>query len=408
MASLSKDKSGLRRILFKAPDGKRKTLYLGRTPEKQATGIMRHVERLVTCRIDGSAPPEETARWLASCNSELRSKLAALELAPEAKRQDVVTVAGLVERYRARPKWKTLKPGTQRCITQAICHLLHHFDPTTPIRDITAADALDFYDGLLVAKSAGGRGLAVATANLTASIVATMFIYAVDAELIDRNPFRKLPRGDRRGNNTMVSAETSAKVLAEIHGTENRLVFGLARWGGLRTISEHRQLRWGDVDWAGLRLLVHSPKTERHEGKETRWLPLFPEIAKLLEERFNEAEEGEEFILPSYRLASGHKATKMLCAALRRAKVEPWSRLFHSLRASRQSELAEQYPAHVVSAWIGNSVAIGEKHYMMVNDGHFEKATQNPTQTASATNRQTSTPEGAEVLTRLYWPSVST
>jgi hypothetical protein len=46
----------------------------------------------------------------------------------------------------------------------------------------------------------------------------------------------------------MVSREISEKVLANIRGTEDRLVFGLSRWGGLRTISEHRNLRWGDVD----------------------------------------------------------------------------------------------------------------------------------------------------------------
>lgn len=55
--------------------------------------------------------------------------------------------------------------------------LLQHFDPTTPIEKITAADAMDFYEGLKLGKDKGGRGLAVATANLAASIVTTMFFY---------------------------------------------------------------------------------------------------------------------------------------------------------------------------------------------------------------------------------------
>lgn len=395
MASLSTNAAGNRRIMFKAPDGQRKALYLGKAPVKQSQAILAHVERLVACGIDGSAPPEATAHWLAACSVELRGKLAALGLAPEAIRRDVVTLGALVERYQSRPRWKNLKPATQRCVSRSLMHLLRHFDPETPIEKITAADATDFYEGLRLAKSDGGKGLAVATANLTASIVATMFFYAVDAELIGRNPFRKLPRSDRRGNNVMVSREISELVLAQIFGTENRLLFGLARWGGVRTMSEQRGLRWGDVDWQGKRLLITSPKTERHEGKASRWIPLFPELAKLLGERFDEAEEGDEWILPTYHHASSFRPTTMLRNATTRAGVDLWPRLFHSLRATRQSELAEIYPAHVVSRWIGNSVAVADKHYLMVNDGHFERATQITTQTATATTRQAPTPKDA-------------
>lgn len=397
MASLSTNAAGNRRIMFKAPDGQRKTLYLGKAPVKQSQAILAHVERLVACGIDGSAPPEATAHWLAACSIELRGKLAAVGLAPEAKRKDVVTIGGLVERYQARPKWKTLKPATQHCISRSLFYLVNYFDPTTPITEITAANAADFYDNMRLAKSEGGFGLAVATANLAASVVSTMFAYAIDAELIDRNPCKSLPRGDRRGNNTMVSLADSLKVLACIRGTEDRLLFGLSRFGGLRTISEHRQLRWGDVDWANKRLLVHAPKTERHEGKGTRWVPLFPELVKLLEERFDEAADGDEFILPSYRNSYSAKHTGVLLAAIKQAGLERWPRLWHSLRATRQSELAEQYPAHVVSAWIGNSVAIGQKHYMMVTDGHFERATQITTQTPSATPRQPSPTESGSI-----------
>jgi hypothetical protein len=39
---------------------------------------------------------------------------------------------------------------------------------------------------------------------------------------------------------------------------------------------------------------------------------------------------------------------------------------------------------------------VAEKHYLMVNDGHFDRATQKTTQSPSATTRQASTPEDAE------------
>ena len=54
------------------------------------------------------------------------------------------------------------------------------------------------------------------------------------------------------------------------------LIFALARYGGLRTPSETKSLKWGDVDFERGRIRVPSPKTEHHEGKGSRLIPLFP------------------------------------------------------------------------------------------------------------------------------------
>ncbi|MFO1019389.1 MAG: hypothetical protein U0903_01625 [Planctomycetales bacterium] len=42
--------------------------------------------------------------------------------------------------------------------------------------------------------------------------------------------------------------------------------------------------------------------------------------------------------------------------------------------ATRQTELTERFPSHVVCAWLGNSQAIATKHYLHVTDEHFERA----------------------------------
>jgi hypothetical protein len=65
---------------------------------------------------------------------------------------------------------------------------------------------------------------------------------------------------------------------------------------------------------------------------------------------------------------------------IRRAGLTEWPRLWHNLRASRQTELVEEFPAHVVSAWLGNTERIAEKHYLQVLDSHFEKAAQKTAQ----------------------------
>jgi len=60
---------------------------------------------------------------------------------------------------------------------------------------------------------------------------------------------------------------------------------------------------------------------------------------------------------------------------IRQAGAATWPKLFQDLRASRETELAAEYPLHVVCAWIGNSALIAQKHYLQVTDGDFERAT---------------------------------
>ena len=63
---------------------------------------------------------------------------------------------------------------------------------------------------------------------------------------------------------------------------------------------------------------------------------------------------------------------------IRKAGLTPWPRLFHNLLATRQTELAEHFPAHVVCTWIGNTERVAQNHYLQVTDAHFAKAVAEP------------------------------
>jgi hypothetical protein len=39
--------------------------------------------------------------------------------------------------------------------------------------------------------------------------------------------------------------------------------------------------------------------------------------------------------------------------------------------ASQQTELTERQPIHVVCAWLGNSIAIADEHYLQVTEDHY-------------------------------------
>ena len=140
-------------------------------------------------------------------------------------------------------------------------------------------------------------------------------------------------------------------------------------------------LTWDCVDWENSRLHIRSPKTEHHAGKATRTIPLFPELRPYLDEAFEQAEEGgSAFVITRYRDTNMNLRTQ-LNRILDRAGLEAWPKLFQNLRSTRETELAEEYPIQVVCSWIGNSASVATKHYLQVTDEHFEKATQNPTQT---------------------------
>ena len=127
------------------------------------------------------------------------------------------------------------------------------------------------------------------------------------------------------------------------------------------------------------------PKT-KHSGKESRQTPLFPELRPLLAEGLELAEDKSEFIITRYRDASQNLRTTFE-KIIKRAGLVPWPKLFQNMRSSRETELVETYPVHVVTAWLGNTASVAAKHYLQTTEEHFEKATQNPTQQASVMPR---------------------
>lgn len=167
-----------------------------------------------------------------------------------------------------------------------------------------------------------------------------------------------MPNRDR-----FITLDETARLLDACPNHHWRAIVALARYGGLRCPSEVLSLRWMDIDWAAGRIVVTSPKTEHHPGKASRTIPLFPELRSVLEECFELAAEGAVYVVDERMRASARgKASWRNCnlrtafmKIVRRAGLTPWPRLFHNLRASRQTELAERFPAHVVCDWLGNS-----------------------------------------------------
>ena len=375
MASiLYSNKTKRRAIQFVAGDGTRPKIRLGKVTRRQAQTAKCHIEELIASRTTGAAPKGPTAEWLAELPNRLRRRLEHLRLVEPQACQTCPTLGEWLERYVAGRG--DVRPNTLRNYEQAKGNALEFFGPNRRLDAIGLADAEDFRIWLKTTK-----GLAEGTIRRRCKRVKQFFAAAIRRKLLSENPFAGIPCSNYSDTSRFhfVSHEEAEAVLDACPDAEWRLIFALARYGGLRVPSELLALRWQDIDWDRARFVVRSPKTEHHHGKGTRSVPIFHELAPMLGECFELAEPGSTFVITRYRDTTQNLRTQ-LCRIIERAGLDPWPKLFQNCRSTRETELAERFPIHVVCEWIGNSQPVAAKHYLQVTDEHFQKAVRNPEQ----------------------------
>ncbi|WP_428390163.1 tyrosine-type recombinase/integrase [Mucisphaera sp.] len=378
-------------IQFADSEGIRRTITLGKITDKQATGIKLLVEDLINAKASGGSPKPLTLRRLSELSVQLRNRIAAVGLCEPV---GTAKLGEFIQTYCS--ERQDVEEATQATYRRAEKHLLAFFGSQRSLRSITPAEAEAFSIALKVK-----QGLAENTACRMVGRARQFFSAACKRKLIDENPFEGL-KATVQGNperQRFITQADAQRVLDACPGPEWRLLFALGRYGGLRIPSEIQNLRWSDVDWERKRIRITSPKT-RKQGKGARDLPIFPQLETHLREAFEAAPEGAEFLIPT-QIGDNKNPSTHLRRIVRRAGLTPWPKLWHNLRSTRQTELMQVHPVHVVAQWLGNTVAVAVKHYAQVTDAHYEAAVsgcsalQNPMQQVSA---QRGTSQNSESL----------
>lgn len=365
MATIGNDPSGRKRILFECPDsGKRRTVRLGKCDLKTAQLIRGHVEHLLTAKLTGTAPPQATAQWVADLGEPLRSRLAKAGLIEAA--QAMPTLRAWCQNYIAGRT--DLAPRSIALLEHATRLMCEFFGPDRPIDRITPADAEAFSRWPKL-------GQASNTIRKRVGWGKQFLRAAVRARLIAHNPFDGLAANTRpdRSRDCFIDRDTLAKLLDACPDAEWRAILALARYGGLRCPSEVLALEWGHILWDNDKMTVPCVKTASTTGEVYRVVPLFPEVRTALTELFELAPEGSRHVITRYRSWEQNLRTQFsrIC---RKAGVLIPPKPFINLRASRATELVEEFPSHVCARWLGHSEKIADAHYRQVNEQHYARA----------------------------------
>jgi integrase len=352
---------------------KREVLGLGEFDEPAAMVAKSHIEHLIEVKKLDRPPQPTTSRWLSKIPERIYDRLAELQLVMPRKINEYPrTMLAFMRAYIAmRTDWK--KPVNYEQAVVCLEKFLNKKD--CPLEAFTKGDAERWHRVMI------NSGLSPNTAGQHIKRCRQMMKLALEDELITRNPFIgvKIDLRSDVSKNRFVDRAMAEAVLEACPDQEWRVLFALARYGGLRCPSEVLALRWSDINWERNRFKVRASKTARY-GKGERIVPLWPELRAELDTLFELMAPGtdcpaDSFVITIYRCSETNLRTRF-SSIIDKAGVTRWPKPFIALRASRRTELERSgsFANHVLNEWFGHSADVADTYYLQVTEDDFATA----------------------------------
>ena len=356
----SKSKNSLR-IVWRNSHG-RSILSLGKCSKRKAQAILSNVGELLELKSGGLSITPRLRQWSSNLRQETQIQLESFGLVP---RNSYHTLSSWCQYYQSLKS--KVSEETRIKWNNTFDRLKVQFGETYRIDTFSKADAIKFRSQLETDGNENTKGpLAAATVNKHCSIAKQLFELAVSAELINKNPFDSVETTNRvdRQRQLYIQAEQVERLIECMPNWQDRLILGLARFGGLRIPSEILQLRWehvhfgNDLDEPGY-LLVENVKTKHHPSVEQfRKVPMFVELQSFLMDA-SEMRSSSPFVIHGIDQIERFRndprklnIRRRFERGFKRAGIERWPKLFHDLRASCQTDLAERFPLHCDVEWL--------------------------------------------------------
>ncbi|MFQ5592472.1 MAG: tyrosine-type recombinase/integrase [Phycisphaerae bacterium] len=270
-----------------------------------------------------------------------------------------------------------LAPGTIELHEQTARYLKAFFGESRRLDQITRYDAREFKTSLSKAElnhvnKRRHTSMSHQTVDQHIRNARTIFNRALDDDLIQHNPFDRLTGGlpQAQKNWHYVSLEEFTRLLAACPNQGWCTLLALCRLAGLRQ-GEALALQWRDIDWATNRLTVWAGKAKRR-----RIVPVAPELLPILRDAFEDASEGEPFVVAGVVHPNVWRDFQVI---RKRAGITPYAKWCHTLRKNHESDwIAAGFPFHVVVEWMGHSDEVARQHYLRVNETDLLAATHTP------------------------------
>ncbi len=354
-------------------DGRRRSLSLGTTDQEIAEELRRRIDRLFEFVNSGLDPSPDLTTWLERISPSLRGRLADFGLC-----NSTTAVKELGDFFDVcRDQYPDCRPSTLRMYSQTYAAALRFFGKASRLDAISEVEADNFRRWLLTdgrAERGEGRkrnkGLSKATVSKRIKHLRQVFALAVGKKWIPSNPFAKTKLDDSVNSDRhfFVGRDVVDRLLDRLPTVDLRTCLALARYGGFRVPSEAVALRWADVDFDSREIRVPEVKTRR------RVCPLFPELAKWLDEAYF-ARESSEFVCPVLRDQSESAFDRALRREIDRTPgITLWTDLCRNLRRSRATEVFDEFGAKAESEWIGHGFDVSMRSYQIVTDEKIERA----------------------------------
>lgn len=366
MAGLSGSTQNGWRITFRLDNQPRQFRFRG--SKTNANAIRLHIENIIEARGSSGQLVASTAAWLDDIEDKLYEKLRRAGLVHPRARTVPTTLGDLTLEF---VDQSDVKPGTLQVYRQAIRSLHEHFGEQKPLDEITPFDAAKWRSGL------ANSTLSPATQSKRVNTAKAIFNRAVDWELIASSPFQKIKSGSQANPDRQRYVEASVihDVLNFCPDDEWRCVICLARFAGLRCPSEISRLTWELIDLQSLRMTVLSPKTEHHQGKGRRIVPIVPALLPVLTRLHQDRDSDSRFVVPRLAGRSNANLRTQFLKFIQTSGHQKWPRLFQNLRASAEMDWLEVSQAYAVAAWMGHSPQVALRHYTKVRDRDIDEAT---------------------------------
>jgi integrase len=338
-------------------------IRLGRVGRRTAETIRDHINALEVAKRTDTTAPGRTLTWLEAIADDLHLRLSNARLVSPRTRERLL-LGTYFDGYIARRT--DLKGSTRAALRQPRNAAIGYFGADRDMASVTLGDAEDFQRAML-------EKLARATVAMYIKKLRQLWSDAMKRKLLSENPWKGVKAGSmaNKSREVYVTRDDIDQIIDHVPDLEWKLLFALARYAGLRVPSEIRELRWADIHFDTGRMTVRSPKTEHHEGKDRRVIPIFPDVEAHLVNAFHAPDRDDIFVFKKLR---GDNLATTGRKWIERAGVTLWGKTWQNLRSSCETDLAGSFPIHVVCAWIGNSVSVAMRHYLQVTDDHFATA----------------------------------